>query len=158
MTSHNDTAFWRSALAILSLVALLLNGCSTMSGSASQRLERHKFLLRLAVTIGVSQFLTRFPQHADTVMQVAHDTGLLLGNTSVDMTHIGPVILAKLGGNSSMRPELQVFIAVLIQIITKEVQGYIASANIQHGDAVVLVGDVLHWIKDATVIHKRGLT
>ena len=142
----------RLQMLVCSILCLAIVGCATMKAQTPEQLYlRHRALLKLAVQIGVVEFVHRHKGLAPHIAQAAGICRDTLVGTSGDMPFIAGMMQKELKRAGISATE-QALIVTLLETLADVVRTYFLEQEILPAAVLLYVSDVCAWISDAATL------
>ena len=109
---------------VVGLVVLGMVGCAGVQ-KVEDAVQRHKMLVKLAVSLGVSKALQGHPAEAQVVVDVVVTAKKTLAGGKIDVTQVVPLVLVQISKQVSLTPEEKQLLELLTHAVAQEVQGLI---------------------------------
>ena len=142
----------RLQILLYSALCLAIVGCATMKVQTPEQLYlRHRALLKLAVQIGVVEFVHR---HKDLAPHIAQASGICrdtLVGTSGDMPFISSMMQKEMT-RARISTTDQALIVNLLETLSEVVRAYFIEKEILPAAVLLYVSDVCEWISEAATL------
>ena len=134
------------------LCLTLLGACATMKAQTSEQLYmRHRAVLKLAVQIGVVEFLHRHATLAQPVAVLAGACRETLVGQIGDTTLLTTAIQHEMGPGQ-LSPTEQLLVLNLIETVAQGIRTYFVEQDVVPTTVLLRVSEICGWIADAAVM------
>ena len=142
----------RLQMLVCSTLCLAAVGCAVMKAQTPEQLYlRHRALLKLAVQIGVVEFVHRHKNLAPHIAQAGGICRDTLVGTSGDMPFIASMMQKEMT-RAQISTTDQALILNLLETLSEVVRAYFIEKEILPAAVLLYVSDVCEWISEAAAL------